>query len=370
MKKLVLIGGGHAHLVTLSRLHVFLAQGYDITVIGPSMFHYYSGMGPGMLGGSYTAADIRFATSKVVEMKGGTFIQGLVDRIDPHRKIVILESGESVSYDVLSCNSGSYVDKSCVVADKGDIFSVKPIEKLMRARERILEFGSRGDVTVGIVGGGPSSAEIAGNVFQLLKGRSVKKIRVIIFSGKEFMAGSPSRVRKLVFEALEKKGTRIHEHCRVAEVETGKITLDDGQVFDVDLVFLAMGVKPSSIFVKSGLPVGPDGGLRVNRFLQCIEHPEIFGGGDCIYFEEQPLDKVGVYAVRENSVLCENLMASMGDMELHSFDPGRGYLMIFNLGQGYGVLRKFGITFAGRLAFFLKDYIDRRFMNHFQSLEK
>ena len=49
-KHLVLVGGGHAHMVTLANLHQFIDKGHQVTVIGPSENHYYSGMGPGMLG--------------------------------------------------------------------------------------------------------------------------------------------------------------------------------------------------------------------------------------------------------------------------------------------------------------------------------
>jgi NADH dehydrogenase FAD-containing subunit len=116
--------------------------------------------------------------------------------------------------------------------------------------------------------------------------------------------------------------------------------------------------------------MGPDGGLSVNQYLQCTEYPEIFGGGDCIYFKNQPLDKVGVYAVRENPVLYQNLMAQIEGRALQSFDPGPDYLLVFNMGDGTGVLHKRWMTFDGRLAFKIKDYIDRKFMNTFQQIEK
>ena len=58
-KKLVLVGGGHAHMVTLANLHAFVDKGHDVTVIQPSEHHYYSGMGPGMLGKVYAPEDIR-----------------------------------------------------------------------------------------------------------------------------------------------------------------------------------------------------------------------------------------------------------------------------------------------------------------------
>ena len=95
----------------------------------------------------------------------------------------------------------------------------------------------------------------------------------------------------------------------------------------------------------------------------------MFGGGDCIYFKDQPLDKVGVYAVRENPVLYHNLMAYLDGEPLMPFDPGGDYLLIFNLGGREGVLQKRWLTFGGRLAFLIKDYIDMRFMRKFQSIE-
>jgi hypothetical protein len=78
------------------------------------------------------------------------------------------------------------------------------------------------------------------------------------------------------------------------------------------------------------------------------------------------LDKVGVYAVRENMIPYHNLMASMEEMPLRSFDPGKDFILIFNMGDGTEVLGKKGMVFGGRLAFRIKDYIDRKFMNRFE----
>jgi len=103
-KHLVLVGGGHAHMVTLAKLHKFIEKGYHTMVIGPSSYHYYSGMGPGMLGKIYTPEDIRFATKHVVEKQGGTFVSGKAVRVDPEEKTLFLESGVCFPYDVLSFN--------------------------------------------------------------------------------------------------------------------------------------------------------------------------------------------------------------------------------------------------------------------------
>jgi len=368
-KHLVLVGGGHAHMVTLANLHNFIGKGHQVSVIGPSPHHYYSGMGPGMLGKIYKPEEIRFDTKHVVEKQGGRFILGTVTRVDPAEKNVTLESGPTISYDVLSFNTGSYVPKVIVTDNGKDIFGVKPIEKLLEAQQRILELTSQPNGTIGIIGGGPAAVEITGNIWRLVKDCGQYMPEIKIFSGEDLMSGFPEKIRKKAHRSLTKRALEILERGFVKKIKTGEITLDTGQTYDVDLIFLAIGVRPSTIFQDSDLPTGPDGGLLVNRFLQSTQYPEIYGGGDCIYFQDLPLEKVGVYAVRQNPIIYHNIMASLEETELQSFNPGGEYLLIFNMGDGTGILHKKWLTLGGRLAFIIKDTIDRRFMKKFQSYE-
>jgi NADH dehydrogenase FAD-containing subunit len=365
-KRLVLIGGGHAHMVTLANLSTITEKGHRVTVIGPSDYHYYSGMGPGMLSGTYRPAEIRFATRHGVEKQGGTFLQGNAYGIDPEMKTVILENGTTVPYDVLSCNAGSRVPRPPVDGDGDDIFTVKPIERLMEAKKRLVDHFCRHTPHIVIVGGGPSSAEVAGNVWQLAKTTDRNMPDVTVCAGSTFMAGFPASVRRRIANTLSRRGIAIREGVYVKSVSPSAVILANGESLPADFIFLALGVKPSAIFRNSGIATGPDGGLRVNRFLQSTQYPDISGGGDCIHFEDQPLDKVGVYAVRQNPVLFHNVVARLNGGDLMPFDPGGDYLLIFNLGGGVGVLKKRWLEFGGWPAFIIKDYIDRKFMKEFQ----
>ena len=368
-KHLVLAGGGHAHMVTLSNLRRFIEKGHRVTVIQPSEHHYYSGMGPGMLGRTYTPDEIRFATRRVVERMGGAFVRGRVDRIDADAGRVNLESGNSIPYDVISCNMGSQVPQNMIAGPLDDIYLVKPIERLLDAQRRILELASRRKLSIGIVGGGPSAVEIAGNVWKLTRGPGLRPAAIRIFARTSVMPHHPEGVRAKAMTSLQRRGIEIVENSSVQTIRTGRVVEASGRAHELDIVFVAVGVVPNPVFRESGIPTGPDGGLLVNRYLQSVAHPEIFGGGDCVYFQEAPLDKVGVYAVRQNAVICCNLMATLEGNALQPFDPGGGYLLIFNLGDGTGVFYKRPLLFGGRLAFLVKDYIDRRFMRRFQALE-
>ncbi len=369
-KHLVLIGGGHAHMVTLANLRHFVEKGFRVTVVGPSEHHYYSGMGPGMIGGTYAPEQIRFATRRVVEKQGGTFILDKGVRVDAEKRVMHLASGKTLPYDVISFNTGSFVPRDVLAPDSGEVFAVKPIEKLLDAQRRILELSAAGPFRVAVVGGGASAVEIAGNVWRLVRERGDHPVEITLFAGHGVMSRFPAGIGRMVRRSFVRRGIRLLEKGYVRQVKSDAVALESGETWPCDLVFLAAGVRPSRIFSESGLPTGPDGGLLVNRFLQSPKHPEIFGGGDCIYFQPQPLDKVGVYAVRENSVLYHNLMASLKGEPLQPFDPGGDYLLIFNLGDGRGIFRKKMLLFGGRPAFWIKDYIDRRFIRTFQAIEQ
>ena len=356
-------------MMLLARIGEFINHGCEIIVVGPSEHHYYSGMGPGLLGGTYRPEEIRFATRLVTEKLGGKFIQAKVQTIDPDRQQVHLDSGKPIPYDYLSCNLGSGVPEQMVSGSLDDIFLVKPIERLLEAQRRILELGADRVVKIGVIGGGPSAVEIAGNIWQLGRTPGMRSVEVNIFAGRELMPDHPEGIRRRAIRSLQQRKIGILEGNRIESVQTEQLTAADGTVHRSDLTFVAIGVKPSRVFSDSDMVCGPDGGLTVNRYLQSVNYTNIFGGGDCIHFADQPLDKVGVYAVRQNPILVHNLLASITNQPLQPFDPGGSYLLIFNLGNRTGILHKWPLLFGGRLAFMIKDYIDRKFMRTFQEIE-
>jgi len=129
---------------------------------------------------------------------------------------------------------------------------------------------------------------------------------------------------------------------------------------------MAMGTKPSSLFRDSGMPTGEDGGLLVNAYLQSVAYPEVYGGGDCISLQGHNLAKVGVYAVREGPILYHNLLVALEGGTMKPFLPQATFLLIFNLGNGRGIFWRRNWVWEGRMAFRLKDAIDRSFMKKFQ----
>ena len=364
-KHLVIVGAGHAHLTVLKNLQEFRNSGHDVTVVSASPLHYYSGMGPGMLSGIYRPEEIRFNVKKLSEDRGAAFVEDKVVKVKPEERKIDLQSGNQISYDAISLNTGSFVPVADSMATDETVFTVKPIENLLKANRKIIEILKTQELTATVVGGGPTGVEVAGNLDRLVRNES-GKCRITLVAGTRLLSQFKASVRQRALNSLSGRNVQVMEGVRLAAVKEGAVELSDGAVLESDIIFMAIGVKPSLLFEDSGLPTGRDGGMLVNQYLQCVSHPEIFGGGDCISFEPQPLAKVGVYAVRQNPILLHNLLSALNGHELRQFVPQKSILLALNMGDGTAIVHWHSMVWGGRLGFSLKDYIDRKFMGLFQ----
>jgi NADH dehydrogenase FAD-containing subunit len=320
-----------------------------------------------MLSGIYRPQEVRFHIKRLAEEQGATFIKDKVIKIDPDRHVLFLSSGDEVNYDIVSFNTGSEVPiESLSTTPRGNIVTVKPVVNLFRARHTILDALKENKVlNLAVIGGGPAGVEISANLWRLLHENKARG-KITLIGGKRLMGDAPNKVRHLALGSLTQKDVQVVEGTHVKAIEDRIIRLSDGREFPFDITFVAVGIRPSSLFRESGLTTSADGGLLVNPYLQSVAHPNIFGGGDCISLEGYSLAKVGVYALRENPILYHNLLTALEGGKMVAFKPRSHYLLIFNMGDGQGIFWKKNWVWESRFAFFLKDYIDRKFMRKFQ----
>ena len=367
-KHLLLLGAGHAHLTVLANLALYRDGGHHVTVVSPADYHYYSGMGPGMFAGQYEPRECRFHVRKMAEAGGATFIRSRFTALEPDRNVARLENSMAVGYDVCSFNTGSMVPPKVTGSGRPDVFAVKPIENLIAAKglvERVMELGRAPKVLV--IGGGPAGFELAGAACRLVGCGCAETPDVALAPGPGLLKRFPEKVRRLAYRSLARRGIKIFDGLSVSRLEEGAAILSDGLRVPYDMALLAAGVVPQPDLTRFGVRMGPKGGILVDSRLRSVSHPNIFGGGDCISFAPGELDKVGVYPVRQNPVLHQNLLAALDGREPMEFTGTQGgYLLILNCGDGRGILSKGGLAYEGRTAFWLKDRIDRAFMRKFQ----
>jgi selenide,water dikinase len=83
VKRVLLIGAGHAHLVVLRSLAEKPLYGARIALVSPQAKQVYSGMLPGILAGHYRRAEAEIDVAELAERGYVAFVQGTVRRFDP-----------------------------------------------------------------------------------------------------------------------------------------------------------------------------------------------------------------------------------------------------------------------------------------------
>ncbi|WP_347862905.1 FAD-dependent oxidoreductase [Salimicrobium sp. PL1-032A] len=195
MKRLLLIGGGHANVYILDALRREKVD-MEVTMISPSRYQYYSGMFSGFTEGLYDEEDIRIDLLSLAEAGGCTFIEGEVTRVDPDRKEVIAGE-EAIHFDFASFDTGSLVREAEHLQE--GVYSVKPnhvfpgnIDYLKRTREPV------------IVGGGAAGVELALSMLAWRKKHQVHQRVTLLHSSRLLEEFGDKASRKAERIAAEK----------------------------------------------------------------------------------------------------------------------------------------------------------------------
>ncbi len=361
-KRLVLVGGGHAHVHVLLKLRSKRPDGFQVVLVSSDSRQYYSGMAAGYIEGRYELDDYTFDLPELCERSGVEFVQDEVIRIDSERRHLSTSTGRSIPYDLLSMDTGSDLKNKRIPGATDNALMIKPFGNLTKLKE-LLQNGKYDSKPIVIIGGGAAGVELACAIHRSFQNHSHLSHITIIDGGQEILQNHPAKARFIASQALKKANVKLILGSRVARMDAHTVTLDCGESIRHDLVIWATGTQAHPLYVASGLPVDEQGYLRVGETLQCIGKKTILGAGDCIAFGQlNELPKNGVQAIREAPILAHNLYSLMGLGTYRSYRPKKRYLAIISLGGGQGLLTYGNIVLKGKALWLLKDWIDRSYM--------
>ena len=346
MKRILLIGAGHGHLVVLRSLADKPLYGARITLVTPYPTLVYSGMLPGLLAGHYRRADAQIDVAALAERAYVEFEQGEVTRLDAANRLATLKDGRSFGYDFASLNAGSLIDASVPGAEHA--LPVKPFERFL-SQLRLAE-------RVAVVGAGAGGAEIA----MALRHRGAQ---VTLYS--EHPLQPPALAVRVVRE-LRRRKVDFRPGMAVTAVEAGPVVIAGSARQAFDLVMLATGAKALPWLRESGLATDERGFALVHPTLQSVSHPEVFVLGDCATLGESPHPKSGVYAVRHGESLVANVRRLFSSHPLEPYVPQKNALLLLTCGARYAVAQRGNWTAQGRALWWLKNRIDRRWVASFR----
>jgi len=124
MKRLVLLGGGHAQLAVLRALARTRPRGIETVLVTPSPWQYYSGMLPGWMAGHYREDDCRIDLRPLAEAAGVRLLIGTATALDAEQRRLRSGKGEphagihgdTLDYYLLSLDNGHETDNAALDA--------------------------------------------------------------------------------------------------------------------------------------------------------------------------------------------------------------------------------------------------------------
>jgi selenide, water dikinase len=370
-RHLILAGGGHAHAHVLRMLGARPLDGVRVTVVSPEPLAVYSGMVPGVLVGTYGPEDGRIDFAALAARAGAAFLRDRVVAIDPARRQVSTERCGALPYDVISLDVGSR-PKGVELLDRcPHVVPVKPIEAAAARIGDFLESARAGRAAprAVIVGGGAGGIEVAFGLRARLA--SLPDARVTVLEERSApLPGASDRARARVCRLLGEYGVELQ--TRASDVRpTERGVRFRGEAGDVELeaalVVWSTGAEGIPWIAASGLEVDERGFLLVDAELRTIGHPEIFAAGDCaVQVDHRETPRAGVFAVRQGPVLERNLRAAFERRSSRAYVPQRHFLSLLSTGDRRAIALYRGAAFHGRAWWWLKDWIDRRFIGRYE----
>eukprot|EP00804_Cyclotella_cryptica_P004811 CCRYP_004899-RB/>CCRYP_004899-RB protein AED:0.18 eAED:0.18 QI:151/0.8/0.83/1/0.8/0.83/6/2248/608 len=345
LKRLVLIGGGHAHVQVIKALNSRTRpENIHVTLIDLQSSASYSGMVPGCVAKLYTLDQVQIDLHSLASWAGTEFIQGKVVGMTlpaPHeetsnkQKLVHVEikdansdncdvvTTKDVPFDVVSIDIGSTTrDFTTVPGASQYCISTRPISDLVRRIEieedRLIERLSTDGLSncetkVVVVGGGAAGIELSlamrarwGNILKSTNNGDESPIKsllsiTLLDSNDELMPGESLACRTALNNLMEKYRIGVRHNLIVSEVTSAHVRVTSRSENNNELrqneeipythCIWATGAQGMSrghdlswkLHEQCGISISKDrrGWILVNQYLQSISHPYIFAAGDC-----------------------------------------------------------------------------------------
>lgn len=345
MKRILLVGAGHAHLVVLRAFKRTALYGARLAIVSPYPKQIYSGMLPGLIAGHYRLEEVQVDVEALAAGAHAEWVQGAVTGLDPEQRLARLGDGREMVFDYVSLNAGSLVDVSTPGSEQA--LPVKPFESFVHELHAPRQ--------VAVAGAGSAGAEVA----MALRHAGAQ---VTLYSDEPSM---PPRLAKRVARALRRTGVDFRPGMPVREIEPGPVVLAGASRQEFDQVVLTTGARPLPWLARAGLASDRRGFALVHRTLQSVSHPGVFAAGDCATLRDAPHAKSGVYSVRHGEVLERNLRLIAQAQPLVEYRPQRRALSLLTCGARYAIAEWDGWTAEGRWVWWWKHRIDRRWMRSF-----
>lgn len=297
--KYVIIGNSAAAIGTVQGIREYDKEG-QIVLISDEKYHTYSRpLISYWLKGAVTEENMRYRDEDFYEKYDvDTLLGTRVVKIDPSKKVVVIENGNEISYDKLMIATGS---KPFVPPMEGldrveKKFTFMTLDSAKAVKEAVFE-GAR----VLIVGAGLIGLKAA----EALEHYGAD-MTVIDLADRILPSILDEDASAIMQKHIESKGVKFILGTSVKEFSEKSALLNNGETVEFDMVILAVGVRPNTELVAGA-------GGKVNRGIvtdnrQAVEGlRDVYAAGDCTESYDITTGQQKIMAILPNAFMQGNV---------------------------------------------------------------
>ena len=369
MKRLVLLGGGHAHVHVLAGLALQPLAGWDVRLVTPYRRQIYSGMLPGWIAGHYPIEACAITLDRLASAAAVAFHPTEGQALDLAHRALHCADGSALHFDALSIDTGPVAALHALPGSAEHALPVRPIERFIEAWPRLVSriLGQCRRFHLVILGAGAAGIELAFAVQRRAATDGWSHLYITVVGADDLpLPGAPAAIRRRTARLLAQRGITWVAARRATRLDATAIHFEQGDALAFDACVASTGAAAPTWPGASGLLTDARGFVRVRSTLQSVSHPHVFAAGDvAAYAHERP--KSGVFAVRAGPVLARNLRAWCEARALARWTPQARALYLISTGDKHAMATWGGFSWSGRWVWHWKDRIDRQFMRRFST---
>lgn len=329
LPRVLIIGGGFGGLYAARQFRDTLTE---VTVVDRSNHHTFQPLlyqvATASLAPSDIAAPLRWLLRK---QRNTEVLMAEVERVDPDRRVALLDNGRELPYDYLILAAGARHSYFGHAEWEGIAPGLKSIEDALEIRRRFLSAFEEAEkatdesernayLTFVIIGGGPTGVELAGMLPTIarhtLRGEfrriDTAKARVILLEGgPRILPTFPEDLAAHAERDLRELGVDVRTRTLVTSVEPNSVCIGDERIVARTVLWAAGNVaSPLGRLLGPTVPVDRAGRVVVQPDLSVPDRPEVFVIGDLAVMTTngKPVPGVAQGAIQSGRAAARNIL--------------------------------------------------------------
>ena len=299
--KVVVIGGGFAGIAVVRELR---DNDAEVTLVDRNNHHLFQPflfqVATSILEPAEIATPIR---SLLKDMSNVRVEMREAKRIDMSHRVVVMSEGIDLAYDILVIATGaqtSYFGHESAWAQHA--LGLKTLPDAIAARNRLLKSFERAemesepakqtrDMTVVVVGGGPTGVAITGTISEFVqrtlpadfRNIDTRRARIVLVeAGPRLLPAFSERHSAYATRALKRAGVEVRVGVPVTKVDSAGLTIGDERIEAATMLWCA-GVQGVPLARTLGANVKSNGTVVVEKDFSVPGHPDCFVVGDAAH---------------------------------------------------------------------------------------